>query len=419
MSGKRDFSDGGLTVTRGRRVGAVAVGVAAVVALIAGCSDKTSGSGTTGGAGGSGGSAGSGGGAAGSAAVKPASVSISPAGSDAVNPRSPVTVTVADGTLSAVVMTNPSGKQVAGSLSADKKTWTSSEPLGYGTSYQVAATAAGAGGGPPTQQSATVKTLSPKSQAYPSLLPPPSQTSVGIGQPLVVQFDKTITDKAAAVKALEITSDPPQTGAWHWISDKQVDYRPKEYWQPGTTVNLKVNTYGVNLGGGVYGQTDRTETVHVHDSWVAKADGKSEQMQIFQNGNMVKSMPISLGSKQYPTHLGTHVISDKQPSVTMDSCTYGVCQGQPGYYKETVLLDERISNDGEFVHEAPWSVGQQGSSNVSHGCVNLSPENAQWFFDHFGLGDVVEVTNSGGGQLPIYDTYGDWALSWADWSATS
>ena len=157
----------------------------------------------------------------------------------------------------------------------------------------------------------------------------------------------------------------------------------------------------------------------MHDAWVAKADGAAEQMQIFDNGALVKTMTISLGSPAFPTHTGTHVISDKQPSVVMDSCTYGVCQASPGYYKEKVLLDERISNDGEFVHSAPWSVGQQGSDNVSHGCVNLSPADAQWFFDHFGVGDVVEVANSGGKQLPLDDTYGDWELTWAQWQKGS
>ncbi|MGH3851774.1 MAG: L,D-transpeptidase, partial [Pseudonocardiaceae bacterium] len=109
-----------------------------------------------------------------------------------------------------------------------------------------------------------------------------------------------------------------------------------------------------------------------------------------------------------PTHSGPHVISDKVPSTVMDSCTYGVCKGQSGYYRETVYLDERISGDGEFVHAAPWSTGQQGHSNVSHGCINLSPANAQWFYDHFDIGDVVDVINSGGSPLPVWDTYGDW-----------
>jgi lipoprotein-anchoring transpeptidase ErfK/SrfK len=180
-------------------------------------------------------------------------------------------------------------------------------------------------------------------------------------------------------------------------------------------VTVQADLYGVDLGAGTYGSTDRTMTVKVHDAWVAKADGATEQMQIFDDGRLVKTMNISLGAPGFPSHVGPHVISDKQPSIVMDSCTYGVCEGQPGYYKEKVDLDLRISNDGEFVHSAPWSVGQQGNANVSHGCVNLAPADAQWFYDHFGIGDVVEVSNSGGPPLPIWDRWGDWALSWSQW----
>ena len=134
---------------------------------------------------------------------------------------------------------------------------------------------------------------------------------------------------------------------------------------------------------------------------------------------MGKSMPISLGKDATPTHLGPHVISFKDPNYTMDSCTYGVCQGQPGYYRSVEKWSTRISNDGEFVHENPNSVGAQGSSNVSHGCINLNSANAQWFFQNLGLGDVVEVTNSGGPQLPVWDLYGDWSQNWAQWKAGS
>ena len=163
------------------------------------------------------------------------------------------------------------------------------------------------------------------------------------------------------------------------------------------------------------GSMSETDGITIPVLSVAKADGATKTMQIFQNGTLVNTMPISLGSPGFPSHIGPHVISDKQPSVIMDSCTYGVCEGEPGYYKEKVDLDERISDDGEFVHSAPWSVGSQGGANVSHGCVNLSPANAQWFFDHFGIGDVVEIANSGGPQLPLGDTYGDWELTWAQW----
>jgi len=154
-----------------------------------------------------------------------------------------------------------------------------------------------------------------------------------------------------------------------------VHYRPHQFWTPETTLTVTAKVYGLNLGGGVYGAEDHTATYLVHDSWIATADGVSKQMQIRHNGALVKTMPVSLGVLATP-HAGIHVISGKQPSIVMDSCTYGVCPGRPGYYKETVRLDERISNDGEFVHAVPWSNAQQGpptSPTAASTCPRLTP----------------------------------------------
>lgn len=357
----------------------------------------------------------------GTPAVPAAQVSIDAAGSTSLNPKTPIVVKVTQGKLTNVTVTNAAkGNAVAGVLAPDNSSWTSTEVLGYGAAYNVVADAVGVDG-KPTEQKGTVKTLSPAAQVYPSLTPapPPAGATFGVGQIIGVSFDQTVTDRAAAEKALTVTTNPPQPGSWHWIDGKTVHYRPPVYWQAGTTIKLDVNVYGVDLGSGVYGKADRSATYQIHDSWIAKADGRTEQMQIVHNGTVVGSMPISIGKDSTPTHVGPHVISDKQQQVVMDSCTYGVCPPAPGAYRSTEYWAERISNDGEFVHENPNTVGEQGSSNVSHGCINLSPQNAQAFFGEFGLGDVVEVTNSGGPVLPIYDTYGDWELSWADWQSGS
>ncbi|HEY2172480.1 MAG TPA: Ig-like domain-containing protein [Mycobacteriales bacterium] len=347
---------------------------------------------------------------------KPAAdVSISPQNAP-MNPTDPIVVKVDKGTLKSVVVTSPQGKQVSGAYGADKTTWSTNEPLGYAKAYAVSADAVAKTGGA-VHRTGTVHTLSPQAQAYPSFIPPPSETDVGVGQPIVVRFDHPIADKAATQKRLQVTSTPAQAGAWYWISNTEVHYRPEKYWQPGTTIKMHAAIYGVDLGDGVYGQTDRDLTLRVHDSWVAKANGATKRMWVFHNGKLVRNMAISLGTTHTPTHTGIHVISEKSQKVIMDSATYGVKKGQPGYYRESVFWDERISNDGEFVHAAPWSTGQQGASNVSHGCVNLSVPNAQWFYAHFGPGDVVEVSNSGGPQLPVYDTYGDWSVPWSTWSA--
>jgi len=340
---------------------------------------------------------------------------------DQASPTAPITIKAAGGKITNVAVTNASkGNPVKGELSPDGLTWSSSEPLGYGTTYNVVADATNTDG-KQTEQKSTYTTLTPKAQAYPALIPAPpgAGATFGVGQIIGVSFDQNVTDKAAAEKALVVTTTPPQQGSWYWIDAKTVHYRAATYWQAGTTIKLDANLYGVDMGGGVYGKTDRSVTYKIHDSWVAKADGNTKQMQILHNGAVVNTMPISLGKDETPTHDGPHVISDKQQQVVMDSATYGVMPGQPGYYKSTEYWDERISNDGEFVHENPNTVNQQGNSNVSHGCINLSPENAQWFFNNFNLGDVVEVTNAGGGKLPLWDTYGDWELSWADWQKGS
>ena len=396
---------GGSAGRRRRLTSAGVVGLAVAALALSACSSSTEGS------------------ASAPTTTKPpapaAQVTIS--AGDQASPTAPITIKATGGKITNVAVTNAAkGNAVKGDLSPDGLTWTTSEALGYGATYNVVADATNADG-KQTEQKSTYSTLTPKAQAYPALIPAPpgSGQTFGVGQIIGVSFDQTVTDKASAEKALTVTTTPPQQGSWYWIDAKTAHYRAATYWQAGTTIKLDANLYGVDLGGGVYGKTDRSVTYKIHDSWVAKADGNTKQMQILHNGAVVNTMPVSLGKDATPTHVGTHVISDKQQQVVMDSATYGVMPGQPGYYKSTEYWAERISNDGEFVHENPNTVGQQGNSNVSHGCINLSEDNAKWFFNNFNLGDVVEITNSGGPSLPLWDTYGDWELSWADWQKGS
>jgi lipoprotein-anchoring transpeptidase ErfK/SrfK len=338
------------------------------------------------------------------------------AGANGVNPVTPIVVAVVHGSLRDVRVSEvSSGLAIAGALGTDSRSWRSTQALRYGQSYQIAVTAFG-DNQQVVRRDATVATIRPSVLASVTVVPGGAE-GVGVGQPVVVRFDRAVVDRGAAERALAVTTVPPQPGAWFWISHTEAHYRGESYWQPGTMIELHAKLLGAGLGNGVYGATDRVQTIHVHDSWIARADGRSDVMRVFHDGGLVKAMPISLGSSTHPSHSGPHVISEKEPSIVMDSCTYGVCEGDPGYYKEKVDLDERISNDGEFVHSAPWSVHQQGADNVSHGCINLSPANARWFYDHFGVGDVVEITNSGGPSLPVWDTYGDWELPWNQWRA--
>ncbi|GEE01599.1 hypothetical protein nbrc107696_20450 [Gordonia spumicola] len=336
-----------------------------------------------------------------------------------INPTTPISVRAGFGSLAKVTVTNKKGKQVKGESSAGGAEWHTTQDLGYGGTYTVTADAVNTDG-KHTKKTFTVTTITPDDTAYANVVPAPEMVDddgVGVGQPMVFQFTKPVKNRAEVEKHLSVTTTPSQPGAWYWTDDQSVHYRAKNFWKPGTKIHIEADVYGVDLGDGVYGAEDNAVDYHVRDSWIAKADGSTEQLTVFHNGQLVRTMPMSLGEPSTPSHRGIHVVSERAASVVMDSCSYGVCQGSPGYYRETVFDNLRISNDGEFVHAAPWSVGQQGSANVSHGCVNLSPADAQWMYDTFRLGDVVEITNSGGDELPVWDTYGDWAVPWKVWKA--
>jgi lipoprotein-anchoring transpeptidase ErfK/SrfK len=353
-----------------------------------------------------------------SGADVPPNVTLTSASTGA-NPAAPVTLTASGGQLASVRMTNAAtGAVISGDLAPDRQSWHSTQQLGYDSAYQVDAVVAPSHGAP-LGRGFTIHTVKPAGLAQTQLTPAPdavAATGVGVGQPLVVAFTHAVTDRAGVQSHLRVTSTPPQAGAWLWMDDQHVHYRPQQLWAAGTTIDLDAQVYGADLGGGIYGAQDHHATYRVHDSWIARADGDSEQMTIYDNGAPVKTMPISMGKDATPTHSGIHVVSDKAESVLMDSCSFGLCSG-PQAYKITEHWAVRISNDGEFVHQNPASVTAQGNSNVSHGCINLDLENAQWFFQRFGLGDVVDVVNSNGPPLPVWDTYGDWSLSWSQWQS--
>ena len=342
----------------------------------------------------------------------PAKVTVRPGPTSTLNPLRPIRVSSTGGRLRAVQVTDPHGGRVTGRFSDHRHRWTSTGDLAYATRYRVRTVGVNPDGRA-TQDTRAVSTVTPAKTAYAQVVPAPEIVGdqVGIGLPLGVQFTAPVTDRKAALRALHVTSTPAQPGAWHWIDDQHVHYRPKHFWRPGTTIRLTAHVFGKNLGGGVYGAADNAATWHVHDAWVARANGATKRMTVYHAGHQVRTLPISMGKPDMPTHTGIHVISSKQPKVIMDSCTFGVCKG-PKAYKLKEFWDLRISNSGEYVHENPESVADQGSVNVSHGCINLSPKNARWFYARFGVGDVVEVTHSGGKPLPLWDVYGDWSLTW-------
>ncbi|MGH3675720.1 MAG: L,D-transpeptidase [Mycobacterium sp.] len=335
-------------------------------------------------------------------------------GAVGVGVDAPVMVSAGDGVLGAVSMLNEEGEPVAGQLSPDGLTWSTAEPLGYNKQYTLHAEALGLGG--IARNSITFQTRSPENLTMPYVLPNDGEV-VGIGQPIAIRFDEDIPNRLAAQQAITVTANPPVEGAFYWLNNREVRWRPQNYWKPGTTVEVQVKTYGVDLGDGLFGQEDVTTRFTIGDEVIATADDASKTMTVRVNGEVVKTMPISMGKNSSPTDNGTYIIGDRYRDLIMDSSTYGVPVNSPEGYRLEVEYATQMSYSGIYVHSAPWSVGSQGRSNVSHGCVNVSPSNAIWFYDNSKRGDIVEVINTVGSALPGTDGLGDWNIPWEQWRA--
>jgi lipoprotein-anchoring transpeptidase ErfK/SrfK len=354
-------------------------------------------------------------------AVVPASVAVTPAdGSIDVSPIAPLEISVTDGELQEVAVAAEDGTVLPGSVAdapEDPATdvWTPEAPLAYGTTYTLTATAEGADE-EPVEASTTFTTVTPETVTTPSIGPLDGQT-VGVGMPIRVYFDQPVADRVAVESRLLVTSSTPTDGAWNWFSDTEVHFRPSQYWPENTDVTLEADLYGVDLGAGVWGEKDRTVAFRIGERHVSIADASTHTMEVYDGDQLVQTWPMSAGSPDNPSYNGAHVVTELNRNRVMDSSTYGVPVDSPDGYRTPVEFAVRISDSGEFVHAAPWSVAQQGRENVSHGCINLSTENARWFFDFSQPGDVVEIRGSSAGTLRS-DVY-DWTIPWEEWQAGS
>jgi lipoprotein-anchoring transpeptidase ErfK/SrfK len=250
-------------------------------------------------------------------------------------------------------------------------------------------------------------------------LSPGDDAVVGVGSPLIATFSRPVpkSRRALVQSRLSVTTSPQVVGAWHWMSDQEAHWRPPTYWKPHTKVTLSANLNGVFVGKGVWGSGKRTTTFRIGDAHVSRVDVAGHQMYVYDNGKLIRTMPISAGRDKYPTKSGVHITFEKSQVVTMDSSTVGIPRNSPDGYYEKVYWDVRISYGGAFVHAAPWSVGDQGRVNVSHGCVNLSTANATWFYYFSNRGDIVDVYNSGAAPDTADPGMADWNMSWAEWLA--
>jgi lipoprotein-anchoring transpeptidase ErfK/SrfK len=347
-----------------------------------------------------------------------AQVSILPADKAGnISPTLPVSARVTGGELQRIALTNADGKTVAGTLSEDRRSWTSTEPLGYGKTYTWSGTAAG-----PDRLSVPVTgsftTVKPQQLLHATLNIGDGDT-VGIAAPVILQFDDHVSNKAAVERALQVQTSVPTEGSWAWLPDdnggSRAHYRPKDYWQPGTTVSVTAKLYGVALGEGSYGKEDVSTKFTIGRAQIVKADVNSHRMIVLRDGQEIMNFPASYGLSSDPnrnTTSGTHVVMNKAQTVLMSNRKYG-------YVNIPEHWAVRISNNGEFIHANPETTGVQGSVNVTHGCINLSTQNAQEFFNSAIFGDPVEITNS---PTPLTGADGDiydWTVPWDAWQSMS
>ncbi|KUI37551.1 hypothetical protein AU194_21485 [Mycobacterium sp. GA-2829] len=210
-----------------------------------------------------------------------------------------------------------------------------------------------------------------------AMVRPGPDAVVGVGHPVLVGYSEPVEDRAAAERSITVTASQPMEGEFTWLNDRLVEWTPDGFWPAHSTVTVRV--------GGL--KTDFTTGAAV----VGVADISSYTFTVSIDDQVVREMPASMGKPGFDTPVGTFKVLEKQRNVVFDSRTIGIPLDDPEGYLIDGEYGVRVTWGGVYIHSAPWSVASQGSANVSHGCINLSPENAEWYFNTVTVGDPVIV----------------------------
>ncbi|WP_405732064.1 Ig-like domain-containing protein [Streptomyces sp. NBC_00028] len=349
-------------------------------------------------------------------------------GSENASINNSAAVTVSKGMLTEVTMTTADGAAVSGAISADKTSWKPSAQLERSTTYKVNAEAKDSDGRV-AHENASFTTVSP-SNSFLGYFTPDDGSTVGVGMPVSINFDKAITNKAAVQKGITVSSSSGQEVVGHWFNANRIDFRPEDYWTENSTVTLKLALDGVEGADGVYGVQQKTVTFKIGRNQITYVDAKTKQMKVTQDGKTIKTIPISAGSPENKTYEGIMVMSEKFKETRMNGATVGFTDddGKGEYDIKDVPHAIRLTNSGTFVHGNYWGAKSIfGSVNTSHGCVGLSDTKGAndkgtagyWFYNNSIIGDVVIVQNTGDKTVSPDNGLNGWNLNWADWKAGS
>ncbi|GAA4563801.1 Ig-like domain-containing protein [Micromonospora coerulea] len=296
---------------------------------------------------------------------------------------------VKGGKITAVRLTDDKGAQVPAEPREDGSSWVPMRPLQNSRTYTAEVTATGDRGRTTTQKTTFTTMAKSTKSTIASLLNFTADQTYGTAMPVVVTFDPGIPKEARAdvQRRLFVKTDPPQPGTWSWLDDgRQVYYRAPDFWKPGTKISVRAGLDGLPIGKNAIGDVDRSATSKIGRQVSLDIDNATKKMSVYQDGKLLRKIPVSLGKPSTPTSSGSMVIMEKHQYATFDT------RGDPmGGYVVDVEDAQRLTDGGEFIHAAPWSEGDQGNINVSHGCTNVSNTNADWLMGITQVGDLVTV----------------------------
>lgn len=350
--------------------------------------------------------------------AKPVELGITPLdGAVEWNPVVGPQIKAVNGKVKDVVLTPAGGgAPVVGKISPDGSTWTTQEVLKFKTQYNYSFTVVDTAG-KETKKTQTFTTVSAAYEADASIYPR-NGTTAGSGQPIEINFSEPVVDKVAMEKRVAITVSSGQPVAWHWYSDKKVRIRPEAFWASGTTVTVDMKLLGVDFGNNMIGNGDVVSTFTTGPQRIAVVDDTTKTMNVYSDGQLLHTAPVSLGGEDWLSPTGYAVILEQERKSNFNAGSIGLKPGDKGYYAPMVVdYANRLTWSGVYVHQALESAwGAIGRVNVSHGCVGLLPDDAAWFFNNMKTGDVVQILNTGAPAVEPLEGFGDWNIPWASYA---
>lgn len=351
---------------------------------------------------------------------RPVAVAVTPHGSRA-QPGSPVEVTATGGSLVSVTVTDTEGGKLAGVISKDGRTWTSDRKAAPGTAYSVEAATRSAGG--TVGRTKDSFTTVPADKVNKVDWRPGDSATVGVAQPISLVFDNPVKNKAEIERQLKVTTSNHTQGSWGWLTDwsgkDRVDWRPKEYWQPGTEVTLDAQLDGTDSGAaGGWFVRDYRLGFTVGSRQIVKVDLDRKHLTVQDDGGTVRDIAVSGGTPGGDTESwrGTAVLMAKEGTVRMNSETVNLGHA----YDQMVDYSMRLTWSGTYAHAAPWNAAYFGRANRSHGCIGMSDADAKWLYARLRIGDPFEIKGADTkGKVAPNNGFGEWNLSWADWQTKS